>query len=122
MQPHSIARVKAFIVFPGMFILIPSIIFTGVSGFIMSENNNSRLIKGKKRLMPVIALNGLLILVPSAIFLDIKASSDSFDFIFYTVQAVEIIAGGLNLALVSINFKKGLRLSGRLPVKGGGDV
>ncbi len=70
--------------------------------------------------MPVIALNGLLILVPSAIFLDIKASSDSFDFIFYTVQAVEIIAGGLNLALVSINFKKRIEIVRKIARQRGG--
>ena len=64
--------------------------------------------------MPVIAFNGLLILVPSAFFLAYKAGSGDFDTSFYAVQALELVAGAVNLSLIGLNIRDGLRLSGRL--------
>ena len=64
--------------------------------------------------MPVIAANGLLILVPAAVVLDQWAAAGAFDARFYVVQAVELLAGGTNLTLMGLNMRDGLRLSGRL--------
>jgi hypothetical protein len=64
--------------------------------------------------MPVIAGNGLLILVPAAIVLDRWAAAGVFDARFYVVQAVELLAGGTNLTLMGLNVRDGLRLSGGL--------
>jgi hypothetical protein len=64
--------------------------------------------------MPVIAGNGLLILVPAAIVLDRWAAAGVFDARFYVVQALELVAGGTNLTLRELNMRDGLRLSGRL--------
>jgi hypothetical protein len=63
--------------------------------------------------MPVIAGNGLLILVPAALVLDRWAAAGAFDARFYIVQAVELLAGGTNLTLIGLNMRDGLRLSGR---------
>ena len=62
----------------------------------------------------MIALNGILILAPSAIALGWWASRGSFDAAFYAVQALELIAGAVVLALMGLNLRDGLRLSGRL--------
>jgi hypothetical protein len=63
--------------------------------------------------MPVIAGNGLLILVPAALVLDRWAAAGAFDARFYVVQAVELLAGGTNLTLMGLDMRDGLRLSGR---------
>ena len=68
----------------------------------------------KARRMPFIAANGVLILIPSALFLASKASAGSFDASFYLVQAVELIAGAANIVLLGLNMRDGLRLTGRL--------
>jgi hypothetical protein len=64
--------------------------------------------------MPFIAANGLLVLVPCAIVLNRWAAAGSFDTAFYAVQAIELLAGALNLALMGLNARDGLRLAGRL--------
>jgi hypothetical protein len=110
----SVARVKSLIVVPGLFALVPAIAVTGGTGFVLSRGLQSALIARKRRRMPVIAGNGLLILVPAAIFLDRWAAVEAFDTSFYLVQAVEFIAGGTNLTLMGLNIRDGLMLSGHL--------
>ena len=110
----AVARVKSLIVMPGLFVLAPAIALTGGTGFVLSRGWQGALVARKKRRMPVIAGNGLLILVPAAIVLDRWAAVGVFDTSFYVLQAVEFIAGGTNLTLMGLNIRDGLRLSGRL--------
>ena len=72
---ESIAYVKSLIVMPGLFILIPAIAATGGTGFALSRSRNGHLVANKKKRMPFIAANGLLILLPAAIFLDHLATA-----------------------------------------------
>jgi hypothetical protein len=44
--------------------------------------------------------NGVLVLIPSALFLASKAGAAEFDTGFYAVQALELAAGAVNIALV----------------------
>jgi hypothetical protein len=69
---------------------------------------------GKLRRMKIIAANGLLVLVPSALFLNWRASAGDFGAAYFAVQLIEFAAGGVNLALLGLNMRDGLRLSGRL--------
>ena len=108
-----VATVKSFIVTPGLFILIPAIALTGATGFSLAEKRKGRLIDIKKKRMPFIAANGILILLPSAIYLDHLATNNSFTLSFYLIQVLELIAGGTNLVLMSLNIRDGLKLSGR---------
>ncbi len=62
--------------------------------------------------MPYIAANGILILIPSALFLASKAKAAEFDTTFYAVQALELIAGATNIALLALNMRDGLRMKG----------
>jgi hypothetical protein len=64
--------------------------------------------------MPFIAGNGILILIPSALFLAAKADAVEFDTMFYAVQTLELIAGATNITLLSLNIRDGLMLAGRL--------
>jgi hypothetical protein len=68
----------------------------------------------KKKRMPFIAANGLIILIPCAILLDSWASQGLLDARFYLVQGLELVAGGTNLVLMGMNIRDGLTLSGRL--------
>lgn len=110
---ETIVATKALIVMPGLFLLIPAIVATGVSGFILSKSRQGRLIAGKKKRMPFIAANGVLILVPCAIFLNRLAAAGTFDTTFYLVQGLEFLAGATNLGLMGLNIRDGLRMSGR---------
>ena len=68
----------------------------------------------KTRRMPVIAANGLLVLVPCAVALDHLAQAGDVGTLFYAVQAVELAAGAFNLALMGLSIRGGLRLTGRI--------
>jgi len=111
---EAIALVKSRILFPGLLVLIPAIIATGGSGFVLSKNRRSRLIHQKKKRMPMIGANGMLILIPCAIVLDKWAAVGSFGTTFYLVQSLELMAGGINLALMGFNMRDGMLLSGKL--------
>jgi hypothetical protein len=111
--PEAVATVKALIVMPGLFILVPAIAATGASGFFLSKSRQGRLVEIKKRRMPFIAANGLVVLIPCAIFLNRWASAGTFDSTFYLVQSLELLAGVVNLTLMGLNIIDGLKMSGR---------
>ncbi|MGH8503305.1 MAG: hypothetical protein ACREVE_12710 [Gammaproteobacteria bacterium] len=111
---EAVAKVKNLIATPGLWILIPAIAVTGGSGFSLSRSRRGRLVESKKRRMPFIAANGILVLVPSAIFLNLWAAQGVFDIRFYLVQGLELLAGAINLTLMGLNIRDGLRLSGHM--------
>ncbi len=113
---EAVVAVKALIVMPGLFILVPAIAATGGSGFFLSKSRQGRLVETKKKRMPFIAANGLLVLIPCAIFLNRWAAAGTFDSTFYLVQGVELLAGAANLTLMGLNIRDGFRMSGRLRV------
>jgi len=96
-----------------MGLLIPSLIFTGISGTIKAKQVTSSVATLKKHRMPIIALNGLAVLLPSATYLFHKASLGQFDGYFYLIQSIELIAGMINMLLIARNIRDGLSLSGR---------
>jgi len=110
----AVAQVKRLIVLPGLWILVPAIAATGGTGFARSKSRQGRLVDAKKKRMPFIAANGLVILIPCAILLDSWASQSLFDARFYLVQGLELAAGGTNLVLMGLNMRDGLMLSGRV--------
>jgi len=113
---EAVARLKSLIVTPGLWILIPAIAAAGSSGMLLSKARGGRLVDAKKKRMPFIAANGLLVLVPCAIVLNRWASTGSFDTSFYVVQIIELIAGPINLTLMGLNLRDGLRMTGRFRV------
>ena len=109
----TVATVKSLIVIPGLFILVPAIAVTGGSGFVLSKSRKGRLVEVKKKRMPFIGVNGVLVLIPCAIFLDRWVSVGAFDTTFYLVQGIELVAGAINVTLMGMNIRDGLRISGR---------
>jgi len=109
----AVARLKSLIVTPGLWILIPALAAAGGSGKVLSRHRQGRLVDAKKRRMPFIAANGALVLLPCALLLDHWAGAGHFDARFYAVQALELVAGAINLTLMGLNVRDGLRLAGR---------
>ena len=108
----TIAAVKAMIL-NGMFILIPAMVIVGASGMSMGRRRKDAPVRAKKKRMPFIAANGLLILLPAAFYLEAKASAGSFDTTFYVVQALELIAGATNLFLMGLSIRDGRAMGNR---------
>ena len=111
---ETIAAVKALIL-KGMFILIPAMAIVGGSGMAIGRRRKDAPARAKKKRMPIIAVNGLLILLPAAWFLVGKAAAGEFDITFYAVQTVELIAGAANLTMMGLNIRDGLKMTGRIP-------
>ena len=108
--PQSIAQVKSLILM-GMFVLIPSMVIAGGSGMAIGGRRKDAPARAKKKRMPAIAANGLLVLLPAAVFLEARASVGTFDMAFYIVQAIELIAGGVNLTMMALNIRSGRQMA-----------
>jgi hypothetical protein len=93
---------------------LPALAITGASGFWMAGSSSEPRIVNKKHRMPFIAGNGLLILIPAALYLAMLASRGEFGNLFYGAQAIELVAGAVNLMLMSLNIRDGLRLTARM--------
>lgn len=110
----TVTYVKQVIAKYGLVCLVLAMAATGGSGFALSKGRTGRLIEEKQKRMPFLGANGVLIMIPAAIYLSVKATAGQFDSLFYVVQAVELIVGLVQLTLLGKSFKTGLRLSGRL--------
>ena len=99
---------------PGLLVLVPAMAMTGGTGLRLSRGRKGRLAARKQTRMAFIAGSGLVILAPAAIILQRWAASGAFDTRFYVLQTIELIAGASNLALMGLNIRDGLVLSGRL--------
>ena len=108
----AVAAVKHAIVY-GLFLLVPFMAATGGSGFALGKMRKGPLLDQKKKRMAIIGANGLLVMIPAAIFLNGKAAAGEFDAMFYSVQVVELVVGVVQLTLMGVNFRDGLRLAGK---------
>lgn len=98
----------------GFLLLIPAIAIAGGSGFALTKGHRGGPIGRKVKRMPLVAANGLLILIPSALYLSFKANGGSFDAAFYGVQVLELLVGAANMTLLGLNMRDGLIMKGRL--------
>ncbi len=110
---ETVAWLKSLVVMPGLFVLVPAIAITGGSSLFPSKSRRGRLVDAKKKRMPVIAANGLIVLVPCARVLNRWSAAGSFDTSFYVVQPIELLAGAANLSLMAMNIRDGLKMKGR---------
>ncbi|MBO8087313.1 MAG: hypothetical protein J7D61_14845 [Marichromatium sp.] len=111
--PAAIVAVKTAIPW-GLLVLVPALAAVGGSGFALARDRQGERVAAKRRRMPIIAANGLLVLVPCAFFLAAKAAAGELDGVFYAVQGLELVAGAVNATLLGLSLRDGLRLSGRL--------
>lgn len=103
----------------GFLLLVPALAAAGGSGFALAGGRRAGLVAAKARRMPIIAANGILILIPAALYLAHKAGQAEFDGMFYTVQVLELAAGATNIALLGLNMRDGLKMKGRLRRRSG---
>lgn len=96
----------------GFLILIPALAAAGGTGFKLARGHRSGLIGTKVKRMPLVALNGIVVLIPSAFFLAYKAQAGAFDTSFYAVQGLELLVGAANLILLGLNMRDGLKMRG----------
>lgn len=97
----------------GLPVLIPALMLTGISGMRMGRHATIPQIAAKRRRMPVIALNGLLVLVPSALYLAHAVETRPDGTGFVAIQMVELAAGALNIMLMGLNIRDG-RVAARM--------
>lgn len=109
-DPALIADVKQTIAW-ALLLLVPLLMATGASGFAMVGGRPRGLAGAKLKRMRFIAANGLLVLVPAALYLAWRAGQGALDASFVLVQAVEFAAGAANLALMALNIRDGLAMT-----------
>jgi hypothetical protein len=105
----AVAIVKRAILW-GLLLLIPATALAGATGAKLAEGRTGPVVTGKKRRMPVIAMNGVFILIPCAFYLDSLATRGEFGSFFWAAQALELMAGAVNITLLSLNLRDGRRL------------
>ncbi len=110
---ETITAVKHAVLW-GMWVLVPSMAAAGGTGFKLLGSRSDSLALAKKRRMMVIGPNGVLVLIPCAFYLANLATKGQFTATFYAVQAIELVAGLVNLTLMGLNIRDGLRLTGRI--------
>lgn len=107
---QAVVTVKTLIPY-GFLILVPAMATAGATGFKLAKGRTAGVIGAKRKRMPFIAANGVLILIPSALFLSAKAQAGAFDTMFYAVQVLELVAGAINLTLLGLNIRDGRRMT-----------
>ncbi len=110
MPAAAIVAVKRGVLW-GLLILVPALMVTGATGFRLGQRRKDALTRAKRLRMPVIAAGGVLVLIPAAVYLAVNAEAGRFDTSFAVVQGLELLAGGINLWLMSLNIRDGRKLS-----------
>jgi hypothetical protein len=109
----DIVAVKQSIVW-GLLVLVPALAATGSTGFALGGRSTDPRVLAKKRRMQVVAAIGILVLVPCVVYLGTTATPSDLDTYFYAVQGVELVAGAVNITLMSLNVRDGIQLTGRI--------
>lgn len=112
-RPEEIIAVKLMIPWALLW-LIPVLAVTGFTGARLARNERTGLLGTKLWRMKLIAANGVLLLTPVALFLARKAAQGRLDDWFYAAQSLELAVGALNLTLMALNARDGIRLTRRV--------
>lgn len=109
----AVATVKQWIVY-GLFLLVPAMAVTGASGRALIGRRRGPRLRVKQRRMIAIAVLGLAVLTPCAVVLRNLSAAGDFGGMFVAIQAVELVAGAVNITLMSLNVRDGMLLTGRI--------
>lgn len=105
----AVVAVKGGII-RGLSVLVPAMLLAGFCGRVLASGRGCRLTAAKAARMKLLAANGVLVMIPAALFLDAKASAGEADAAFYAVQAVELAVGAVQAGLMLLNIRDGLRM------------
>lgn len=106
----AIVAVKTAIVL-ALFALVPSVMIAGTTGRSMAAGRRTPVFRRKRRRTALVAVVGIVVLVPCAVVLRIMAVDGDFGTAFATIQAVELTGGLANLTLLGLNARDGRRLT-----------
>lgn len=94
-------------------LLVLCLATAGASGAKLAGRSQAPQIRAKSTRMRLAALNGLLVLIPAAVFLGLRARTGDLSGPFAAVQILELCAGALNIVLLGLNMRAGLALKAR---------
>ncbi|QKT05025.1 hypothetical protein HUS23_09025 [Ectothiorhodospiraceae bacterium 2226] len=95
-----------------MALYVPLLLLTWASGAALGPADDP-VVARKRRRTHLVVVKGVVVLVPLAIFLYLRARAGAVDALFYTVQAAELVVGAANAVLVGLNIRDGVRLRAR---------
>ena len=98
----------------GLVLLVPCMAALHVTGSRIAGASKGPLIAKKRRVLRVMGANAALVLVPSALGLYVLSRDGLLEPEFLALQAVELLAGTVNITLLLVNVHAGLELAGRL--------
>jgi hypothetical protein len=96
-------------------LLVLALATAGASGARLAGRVPGPAARAKLRRMRLAAVNGLLVLIPAAVFLGLRARAGDLSGPFATVQAAELCAGAVNMVLLGRNLAAGLAMRARAP-------
>lgn len=94
-------------------VLLPAMMAAGLSGFRLGRGWRRPEVAAKAARMRLIAAIGLLILLPLAVGLWWLAAQGMIEGRFHLLQRIESLAGLVNLLLLGLNLRDGMRLRPR---------
>jgi hypothetical protein len=94
-------------------LLAVSAMVAGGSGTWLASKSKAQVITRKALRMRVIGGNAVLVLIPCAVVLDRMATAAEFGTRFAVVQAIELVFGAVNVTLLGLNMRDGLRMRAR---------
>jgi hypothetical protein len=102
-------RVLRHVILLGLPLLIGCLAATALTGRRLAGRSRAPVVRRKQRRMQVVAAAGLMVLVPCAVALNYLPGSAAAG----ALEITEIVVGGLNLALLALNFRDGRGLTRR---------
>jgi hypothetical protein len=93
-------------------ILLVAMPMLGITGKKLAGNSKSPIVATKMKRMKFVAINGM-VLISLAIILYFRAVNNQIDSAFLAFQIGEFLFGFINLILLGLNIKAGMKLSGR---------
>ncbi|MBN9886813.1 hypothetical protein [Salipiger abyssi] len=94
-------------------LLVLALASAGGSGARLAGRSKAPQIVAKMARMRVAALNGVLVLIPAAVFLGLRAQAGDLSDAFGYVQLLELCAGALNIVLLGLNMRAGMAMKAR---------
>ena len=89
----------------GLPLLIACLVTAALTGRRLGGRSKAPVVRRKQRRMTLIAALGVAVLVPCAVVLNYRAMG--------ALEITELVAGGLNLTLLGLNFRDGRALTRR---------
>lgn len=107
-DPARIAAVKRLVLY-AIVLLAPVMIALERIGKRLAADATAPFVRRKRQRLLALKINGVCILIPSAIGLDHLSHAGRIDVLFYMVKSVLVLAASANLILLALNFRDGLR-------------